>query len=95
MYAAFPVEDDRRAERLVVHAVFAQRATVSQQAVVVDRGILALLVLDIRVLLPAVVAHEDEQRVLNEPAALDVVDQPTDAVIPPGEVGVVELGRFQ
>ena len=94
-YPVLPVEDERRAERLVVQPVLAQGAAVAKQKIVGDGRVLALLVLDIGILLPAVVADEDEQRIFHEAAALDMVHQPVHSVVPPGEVGVVEFGRLR
>ena len=47
-----------------------------------------------RVLLPAVVVHVHEQGVVQEAAAFDEVHQLAHAVVPPSDVGVVQLGGF-
>ena len=46
-------------------------------------------------LLPAVVADVNEHRIVYQSAAFDVVEQPADAVVPPGHIGVIELGRLR
>ena len=89
------MKHQRRAKGHVVEPVLAQVAAVAEQQVVGDGRVFLHLVFDVGFLLPAVVADVHEQRIVHQAVAFDVVHEPAHAVVPPGHVGIVELGRFR